>query len=154
MVVLHNILLPISRMLCSIPRVLHQSCCPAMTCLVHLNGRLQSTLPNMEFVKAEKVGTDGRVGLVTLNRPKALNALNDSLLDDLMTSLRYFDSDPEVGAMVLTGSDKSFAAGADIKTMQDKDFAQMYQGQVLKSLDMIPSIKKPIVAAVNGRYHI
>ena len=107
-------------------------------------------MPVLENVKAEKVGTDGRVGLVTLNRPKALNALSDPLVEDLMSCLKYFDQDGSVGAMVLTGSDKAFAAGADIKQMQNMTFAEMYQGKFLKSLEDVKTVRKPIVAAVNG----
>ena len=62
----------------------------------------------------------GRVGLITLNRPKALNALNGQVLADLLAATRAYDADPEIGAMVLTGSEKAFAAGADIKEMQSK----------------------------------
>ena len=118
--------------------------------VIKCNIRLGSSLPNLEYIKAEKVGTNGRVGLITLNRPKALNALNDPLVDDLMSCLKYFDQDPNVGAMVLTGSEKAFAAGADIKQMQNMSFSENYQGQFLKSLHDVKTTKKPIVAAVNG----
>ena len=77
--------------------------------------------------QVETRGTDGRVGLVTLNRPKALNALCSPLMDDLMVALRHFDNDPAVGAIVLTGSEKSFAAGADIKEMQNRNFAENFR---------------------------
>ena len=114
------------------------------------NLRKLSSIPHFEFVKAEKVGSNGRVGLVTLNRPKALNALSDPLVNDLISCLNHFDEDPEVGAMVLTGSEKAFAAGADIKQMQNMTFSEEYQGKFLRRLGDVSKIKKPIVAAVNG----
>ncbi|MDP0983638.1 enoyl-CoA hydratase-related protein, partial [Klebsiella variicola] len=69
------------------------------------------------------VETRGRVGLITLNRPKALNALNDALMDELGAALLAFDADANIGAIVITGSEKAFAAGADIGAMADYDFA-------------------------------
>lgn len=110
-----------------------------------------SSLPtNLEFVKVETRGTDGRVGLVTLNRPKALNALCSPLMDDLMVALRHFDQDPNVGAIVLTGSEKSFAAGADIKEMQNRNFAENFRENFLGQWTDMVKISKPIIAAVNG----
>merc|ERR1712128_233370 len=76
--------------------------------------RLMSST-SYEFIKTDLVGTDGRVGLVTLNRPKALNALCAGLMDELVTEMSRLDEDPGVGAIVLTGSERAFAAGADIK---------------------------------------
>ena len=70
------------------------------------------------------VETHGRVGLIRLNRPQALNALNSALIEELNQALAAFEADPAIGAVVLTGSDKAFAAGADIKEMQDKTFAE------------------------------
>ena len=112
--------------------------------------RSMSSIPNLEFVKAEKVGTDGRVGLLTLNRPKALNALFTPLMNDLLAAIQYFESDKTVGAMVLTGSEKAFAAGADIKEMQNRTFAANYQENFLNFWGDVAKTKKPIIAAVNG----
>lgn len=112
------------------------------------NLRLMSTqMPNLEFVKVEKRGS---VGLVTLNRPKALNALCGPLMDDLLTAMLHFDADDSVGAIVLTGSEKAFAAGADIKEMQNKTFADNFKGNFLEHWSGITKIKKPVLAAVNG----
>jgi len=77
------------------------------------------------------VETRGRVGLVTLNRPKALNALNDSLMNELGEALAAFDADEAIGAIVITGSDKAFAAGADIGAMKDRSFRDVYMGQYI-----------------------
>jgi len=112
--------------------------------------RTMSSIPSLEFVKAEKVGTDGRVGLLTLNRPKALNALFTPLMNDLLAAIQYFESDKTVGAMVLTGSEKAFAAGADIKEMQNRTFAANYQENFLNFWGDVAKTKKPIIAAVNG----
>ncbi|KAH9033124.1 enoyl-CoA hydratase [Lactarius hengduanensis] len=90
------------------------------------------------------------VALVTLNRPKALNALNSALIAELNEALRLIDADKEVGAIVITGSERAFAAGADIKEMKDKSFAEVYTDQFLADWQDITSIRKPIIAAVSG----
>lgn len=90
------------------------------------------------------------VALVTLNRPKALNALNSALVAELNEALRLIDADREIGAIVLTGSERAFAAGADIKEMKDKSFAEVYTGQFLADWQEITSVRKPIIAAVSG----
>merc|ERR550525_1853030 len=103
-----------------------------------------------EFIKTDTAGTDGRVGLVTLNRPKALNALCAGLMDELIRALNDFDNDPKVGAIVITGSEKAFAAGADIKEMQNRDFQSNYKENFLEWWSNITLVRKPILAAVNG----
>ena len=112
--------------------------------------RAMSTLPKFEYVNIEQRGDNGRVGLVTLNRPKALNALCSPLMDDLIGALTHFDNDPNVGAMVLTGSEKAFAAGADIKEMQNRTFADNYKSNFLEYWSNVAKMRKPIIAAVNG----
>ena len=94
--------------------------------------------------------TRGRVGLVTLNRPEAMNALNPTILGELMDALEAFDADDNVGAMVITGSEKVFAAGADIKEMAEASEEEMRQSPFIDSFDRIRVIKKPIIAAVSG----
>ncbi|MGO8832814.1 MAG: enoyl-CoA hydratase [Roseiarcus sp.] len=96
------------------------------------------------------VETHGRVGLIRLNRPQALNALSSPLIEELNTALAAFDSDPDIGAIVLTGSDKAFAAGADIKEMQDKTFADVFLGFFVSGWETIARVRKPVVAAVAG----
>ena len=97
------------------------------------------------------VETRGRVGLVTLNRPKALNALNDSLMNELGDALARFDADEGIGAMVVTGSEKAFAAGADIGAMKDRSFRDVYMGQyITRNWERMRSIRKPVIAAVAG----
>ena len=92
----------------------------------------------------------GRVGLVTLNRPEALNALNFALMEELIAALRGFDADPGVGAIVITGSEKAFAAGADVKEMQALEFPAIYLENRIAGWDALATIRKPIIAAVAG----
>ena len=96
------------------------------------------------------VETRGRVGLIRLNRPKALNALNTLLLQELMGALETFDQDDEIGAMVITGSEKAFAAGADIKEMATASAAEMLKSDFIPAFGRIRDIKKPVIAAVSG----
>ena len=93
---------------------------------------------------------EGRVGVAQLNRPKALNALNRELMTELMTALEAFDVDPAVGCMVITGSARAFAAGADIKEMADATPARMMVGSFIDLWDRLHSIGKPVIAAVSG----
>lgn len=92
-----------------------------------------------------------RVGLVTLNRPKALNALNDALMDELGAALHAYDRDDAIGAIVITGSPKAFAAGADISAMKDWSFMDVYKSDFIsRNWEEIRRIRKPVVAAVAG----
>lgn len=91
-----------------------------------------------------------RVGLITLNRPKSLNALNTALSREVMTALHAFDADANVGAVVIVGSSRAFAAGADIAEMADKTLAELQTNDVFAAWQGIPSITKPIIAAVSG----
>ncbi len=90
------------------------------------------------------------VGRVRLNRPKALNALNSALMDEVMAAMSAFDADSEIGAMILTGDDKAFAAGADIKEMDGKTQIDMLMSRSLVDRFDIESISKPVIAAVSG----
>jgi enoyl-CoA hydratase len=90
------------------------------------------------------------VGLIRLNRPKALNALNSILLTELMDMLEVFDGDDAIGAIVITGSDKAFAAGADIKQMSEASAVEMHQSDFIPLFDRILGIHKPVIAAVSG----
>ncbi|SAK94903.1 enoyl-CoA hydratase [Caballeronia temeraria] len=97
------------------------------------------------------VETRGRVGLITLNRPKALNALNDALMDELGAALKAFDADDDIGAIVLTGSEKAFAAGADIGMMASYSYMDVYKGDyITRNWETIRTIRKPIIGAVAG----
>ena len=96
------------------------------------------------------VDRKGRVGLITFNRPKALNALNSAVVAELNAAIDNFDADQEIGAIVLTGSEKSFAAGADIKEMQGKSYIEAYQGDFIATWHHITECRKPIIAAVAG----
>jgi enoyl-CoA hydratase len=90
------------------------------------------------------------VGLVRLNRPKALNALNSTLMKELMDALESFDADASIGAMVVTGDERAFAAGADIKEMAEASAIEMLQMDNISTFDRIRKIKKPVIAAVSG----
>jgi len=93
----------------------------------------------------------GKVGIVTLNRPKQLNALNGGLMDELGTALKAFDADPAIGCMIITGSEKAFAAGADIGAMATYGFAQVYREDfITRNWETIRSVRKPVIAAVSG----
>jgi len=97
------------------------------------------------------VTTRDRVGLVTLNRPKALNALNDALMDELGTALRAFDADDGIGAIVITGSEKAFAAGADIGAMKDWSYMDVFKSDyITRNWEELRRIRKPVIAAVAG----
>lgn len=96
------------------------------------------------------VETRGRVGLITLNRPQALNALNDTTMREVVEAATAFDRSPEVGAIVLTGSAKAFAAGADIKEMAAQSYATMYEADWFAHWDNLTRLRTPLVAAVSG----
>ena len=92
-----------------------------------------------------------KVGIVTLNRPKALNALNDQLMDELGAALKAFDADPAIGCIIVTGSERAFAAGADIAAMAKYSFVDVYGGDyITRNWETIRSIRKPVIAAVSG----
>ena len=96
------------------------------------------------------VATKGKVGLVTLNRPAVLNALNEALIAELNSALDAFESDPGIGAIVITGSEKAFAAGADIKQMQSKTYMDVYKEDFIATWDRLARCRKPTIAAVAG----
>jgi enoyl-CoA hydratase len=97
------------------------------------------------------VDTRGKVGWITLNRPKALNALNDALMDELGAALLAFDADEQVGCIVITGSEKAFAAGADIAGMANYSYMDVYKGNfITRNWEIIRQIRKPVIAAVSG----
>src|SRR5512141_2780886 len=100
-----------------------------------------------EMILAE---TRGRVGLVTFNRPQAMNALTNQLMRELMDALEAFDKADEVGAMVITGNEKAFAAGADIKEMADLSLQQVTDRDHVAVFGRIRTIRKPVIAAVSG----
>ncbi|MNS06189.1 putative enoyl-CoA hydratase echA8 [compost metagenome] len=93
----------------------------------------------------------GKVGLITLNRPAALNALNDKLMDELGLALQSFDANDDIGCMVITGSEKAFAAGADIVAMASYTYMDVYKGDyITRNWEQIRSVRKPVIAAVAG----
>ena len=92
-----------------------------------------------------------KVGIITLNRPKQLNALNGALMDELGAALKAFDADEKIGCTIITGSEKAFAAGADIGAMATYTFADVYKGDyITRNWETIRSIRKPVIAAVSG----
>ena len=97
------------------------------------------------------VETRGRTGLIQLNRPEALNALSSGMMMELGQALRAFEDDDDVGAMVITGNEKAFAAGADIKEMKDKDYMEVYrQDFITDNWETVTECRKPVIAAVAG----
>ena len=104
-------------------------------------------MPEYTTILAE---THGRVGLVRLNRPQALNALNHTLLHELMDALLAFDADENIGAMVITGSERAFAAGADIKEMAVATPVEMLDSGHIEQFDRLLQVRKPVIAAVSG----
>jgi enoyl-CoA hydratase len=92
----------------------------------------------------------GRVGIITLHRPQALNALNSALIGELNTVLNQYEADEAIGAIVITGSEKAFAAGADIKEMQSKSYMDVYKGDFIGSWERVATCRKPVIAAVAG----
>jgi enoyl-CoA hydratase/carnithine racemase len=106
-----------------------------------------STTAKYEYLIVEK---RGKVGLITLNRPKALNALCDGLVKELNAQVKCFESDPTIGAIVITGSEKAFAAGADIKEMSSKSYMDAYKNDMLAHWHDLTRSRVPVIAAVNG----
>ena len=97
------------------------------------------------------VETRGKVGLITLNRPKALNALSKELMQELAAAIDDFESADQVGCVVITGSEKAFAAGADIKAMQDKSYMDVYKSDFITAeWERVTRCRKPVIAAVAG----
>jgi enoyl-CoA hydratase len=96
------------------------------------------------------VETHGRVGLIRLNRPPALNALNSALMREVAQAIDGFETDGNIGCMVITGSDKAFAAGADIKEMVDKKFTEVFLGDFAADWHRVAQARKPVIAAVAG----
>ena len=95
--------------------------------------------------------TRENVGLITLNRPEALNALSDDLMDELGHALGNFEADDAIGASIITGSEKAFAAGADIKGMQDRTYMDVYLGNFIgRNWERVTECRKPVIAAVAG----
>ncbi|XP_049456881.1 enoyl-CoA hydratase, mitochondrial [Epinephelus fuscoguttatus] len=112
--------------------------------------RLYSSGGQYEYILVEKRGENKDVGFIQLNRPKALNALCDGLIKEVGSALDAFEEDSTIGAIVITGSDRAFAAGADIKEMQNRTFQECYGGNFLGHWNRVSTVKKPVIAAVNG----
>ena len=94
---------------------------------------------------------NGGVGIVTLNRPKAMNALSDALMEELTAALDDFEADADIGCIVITGSEKAFAAGADIKEMQSKSYMDAYLDDfITRNWERVTTCRKPVIAAVAG----
>jgi len=105
----------------------------------------------MAYENIEVRTEGGKVGIITLNRPKALNALNGALMDELGIALKAFDADEAIGCMVITGSEKAFAAGADISAMAKFTYTDVYKEDfITRNWETIRSIRKPVIAAVSG----
>ncbi|MQT13511.1 enoyl-CoA hydratase [Segnochrobactrum spirostomi] len=112
-----------------------------------MSSETSGTAAPYETIRIER---HGRVGLITLDRPKALNAINRQLTGEVVAAAEAFDRDPAIGCIVLTGSERAFAAGADIKEMQPKSSLEMYLDDPFAAWDRFTAVRKPIVAAVAG----
>ncbi|RXG70289.1 Enoyl-CoA hydratase, mitochondrial, partial [Armadillidium vulgare] len=113
--------------------------------------RSLATAPSYEFIKTERRGEENKVGIVIIDRPKVLNALNKDVIREISEALVSFDRDPTIGAIVLTGGEKAFAAGADIKQLASRaSFSEVYSTSMLSEWSTISTITKPVIAAVNG----
>lgn len=109
-----------------------------------------STPKTLEFIKSEVTGIKKSIGVITLNRPKALNALCNGLMKELSEELTNFEKDATISTVIITGSEKAFAAGADIKEMQNNTYAKCILGNFLNDWTQVAKCQKPIIAAVNG----
>lgn len=97
------------------------------------------------------VDREGSVGVITINRPDAMNALNDQVMDELASALDEFEADDAIGCLVITGSSKAFAAGADIKEMQGKTYMEAFKGDFIsRNWERVAQCRKPVIAAVAG----
>lgn len=105
---------------------------------------------SFQYIKTHKAGTKSNVGVITLNRPKALNALCNGLMQEVSDAIEVFENDERVGAIIITGSEKAFAAGADIKEMQNNTYSQCVSGNFLVHWNKVAQSIKPVIAAVNG----
>lgn len=113
-----------------------------------ISARAMSTgAANYQYILTEK---KGRVGYITLNRPKVLNALCDALVGEIVQAGKVYDADSEVGAIIITGSKKAFAAGADIKEMQPRTYTECYTTNMFANWAEVAKLKKPTIAAVSG----
>jgi len=104
----------------------------------------------MDFQNIIAEKKDNGVALITLNRPDALNALNDALINELGTAIDTYEADTDIGCIVITGSEKAFAAGADIKEMQSKSYMETYLSNFISTWERVAKCRKPVIAAVNG----
>ncbi|KAH0953372.1 hypothetical protein HN011_004741 [Eciton burchellii] len=116
---------------------------PAIRCYSHQTG-------NYEFIKVQATGEKKNVGLITLNRPRALNALCNRLITEVNDALANFNADSSIGAIVITGSEKAFAAGADIKEMQNNTYSSNLRTNFISDWTALADSTKPVIAAVNG----
>ncbi|XP_050310988.1 probable enoyl-CoA hydratase, mitochondrial [Anthonomus grandis grandis] len=105
---------------------------------------------NYEFIKVSSAGSKDQVGVITLNRPKALNALCNGLMQEVANALDVLEANKDIGAIVITGSERAFAAGADIKEMQNNTYAQCVSSNFLEHWNRVSKVGKPVIAAVNG----
>ncbi|XP_012262768.1 probable enoyl-CoA hydratase, mitochondrial [Athalia rosae] len=109
-----------------------------------------SQMPKYEFVKTEKVGENQNIAVITLDRMKGLNLLNNTVINEVNDAVFKFDKDDSVSVLILTGSEKAFAAGADVKDMQVMDYSQAVKEEFLESWTAISKTRKPLIGAVNG----
>jgi len=137
-------------LLCRTAAALLQSATRTLPVSASVAARHCTTGSPYEYILVEKRGEKQNVGFIQLNRPKALNALCDGLMLEVGRALDAFEADGDIGAIVLTGSERAFAAGADIKEMQNRTFTECYGTNFLAHWNRVSVSKKPVIAAVNG----
>ncbi len=104
-------------------------------------------MTDFEYVKTER---KGNIGIVTFNRPEAMNALNEQVAAEVTDALMRFDADDRIGCMILAGGDKAFCAGADLKWIASQDFESAYRTDLGAYMDKVAELRKPVIAAVRG----
>jgi len=121
-----------------------------VTCKQIIAPKFYSTPASLEYIKLEKRGANNNVAVITLNRPKALNALCNGLMTEVSNTISELERDSSIGAIVITGNEKAFAAGADIKEMKENTFSSNIRGDFLAHWTRVAECRKPVIAAVNG----
>lgn len=140
----------LSSVLAATTAAVRRTCVVRRTLLPLTATRCMSSSVKREYIIVDTKGEKSNVGFITLNRPKALNALCDGLMKEIGSALVDFEKDPKIAAVVLTGSEKAFAAGADIKEMESLTFQDVCTSNFLHAWTFVSDFRKPIIAAVNG----
>ena len=118
--------------------------------LKNLDFNSKANLSNYKTLIAGEVGENQKIGIIKLNKPRTFNTLNEELMIELGNAIKIYDEDPLINCIILTGTQKVFAVGADIREMKSKTFSEIYKSEYTKNWDVIANTRKPVIAAVNG----